>query len=140
MKNSKNELTWGEPVSTGHSGFTVFGSLPNQRQAMMVYKTKVGDEEVYVVRFNDGSLRQPTREHHETAQQAKDHAQACLSLPISERGLRSRAMNATITAISICGNDACYGDALAAAQLAQESYPEVDAEAIAMSICTRLAA
>lgn len=140
MRNSKSKLSWGEPVSTGQSGFTVFGSLPRQRNVMMVYKTSVDGEERYALRFNDGSLRQPTREHHATAQEAKDHAQACLALPISERGLRSRAMNATITALAICGNDAGYADALAAAQLAQEQYPEVDAEAIAMSICTKLAA
>lgn len=132
-RGAGTKLTWSEPARCALSDFTVFGSLPHQRNAIMVYRTG----HAYAVRFNDGSLRQPKRELHRSAQRAKDHAQACLALPIGERGLAARRTNAALDAIALCGRGASYAEALDAATAAQRRYPEVDPAAIAAEICSR---
>lgn len=120
-------LTWSGKGSTGHSNASYFGSLPHRPMAMHVYAGHRAGEAGWIVMFNDASLRQPAVEIHPTLEAAKAHAEECLALPISERGLKSLALNAALKAEALCGYDASDEDMAAALELALPGYPEVTA-------------
>lgn len=132
--NRASAVTWSEPHSAGLSDFVVFGSTPHCRNAIMVARTRSGGVEGFEVIFNDASLRRPKTPMHQTAAHAKAHAARCLSLPIPERGLRSRALNARIEAERLAGPDCSDEDLLAAAQLACAPYPEIDPASVTAAI------
>lgn len=131
---AKNILTWSQPHSIGRSDFATFGSTPAARNAILVAQATRNGEEGYEIVFNDGSLRQPTKPFHATVALAKAHAQRCMSLPISERGLRSLAINARIEAERLAGPEATGDDLLAAAQLVCARYPHIDPATVAAQI------
>lgn len=99
------DLTWVGPISTGRSHMTYFGSTPTEKEVVVVIPVPSPKNGVpaWQIVFIDGSCRtpfapiHPSREAafaHASREAAFAHAVIELKQPISERGRRSRRLNA----------------------------------------------
>lgn len=129
-----SSLTWSDKVSCGHSQESYFGSLPTQKNVIMVYR---GFRNSWRILFNDGSMRRADILEHPSLEAAQRHAEKCLSMPVSELGYRSLAVNAAQLAASFCTATDGQDNIDAAIALGREQYPLARAEDVRLHLAQR---
>jgi hypothetical protein len=129
-----SSLTWSEKVSCGHSQDSYFGSLPGQKNVIMVYR---GHKSSWRILFNDCSMRRAEILEHPSLEAAQAYAEKCITMPVSELGYRSLAVNAAQLAASFCRPTDDQDNIEAAIALGREQYPLARVEDVRLHLAQR---